>query len=165
MNMIQKERTPWLDRIGQNSGGLIIVFVLGCFIVIFLMRTVPAARLVGVSTPVALQYVSGNQARSAAILVGGDAVHGTLQTATRSTKAGDAASIRLAPDLAKELQTIYALWCSDERPATPRPRGEHYEIVVACGDRGEREFSFYFPPQDVPPAFMELERTVPTLTS
>jgi hypothetical protein len=136
-----------------------VVFMVWLVVTIRRVTPLRASQLVNASTPIALQQTNINGGLSQALLVGGDAAHGTLRTGTRLRIGGGNPPISLAPALAADLEAIYATWCRGEGPITSRPKRGYYEIAVFCRE-GTPPLRLYFPLQDVPSAFAELDRVV-----
>jgi hypothetical protein len=118
---------------------------------------IQASHLVNTENPIALQMTNTNGGLYAAILVHGDAVHGGLRTATRHTKTGEGRGVILPGAIADDLEAMYATWCGGIPPTMSRPQRGYYEIAVFCGE-GRPLLQLYFPLQDAPSTFAEIER-------
>jgi hypothetical protein len=138
----------------------LVVFMLWILVTIRRVTPLPASQLVNASSPIVLQQTNTNGGLYQALIVGGDAAHGTLRTGTRLRIRGESRTISLSPALVADLEAIYAAWCRGERPTTSRPKWGYYEIVVFCGE-GPQLLQLYFSLQDLPPVFKQLERIVP----
>lgn len=137
-----------------------VVFMVWLVVTMRRVTPLPASQLADATHPIVLQQTNTNGGLYQAILVGGDATHGTLSTATRLRIGGENPPINLSSALVGDLERLYTTWCSGERPVTPPPKRGYYEVVVVCGAKIP-PLQLYFPIQDAPRVFEQLERVLP----